>query len=136
MQVNTPNVRASLDTSRFTNQFKRAQKELNSLVTADCMPYIPFQQGQLRSQVHYPNGIYGDVIEWYAPYAHYMYKGNLYLAQNGSAYAKRGEVKYDSGKKLQYHEPGTSAMWFEVAKKNHKAEWMRKVKNIGGGGNA
>lgn len=91
---------------RDSKQFNKAQIRLNTLVVADSTPYIPFSQGELRSQVDFPHGISGDEVRWYAPYAHYQYKGELYLAANGSSYAQNGEVKYPTGRPLTYNNSG------------------------------
>ena len=134
MKIKTTNgnVSIEIDTSRFDSQFNKAQIRLNTLVVADCTPYIPFSQGQLRSQVDFPHGISGDEVRWYAPYAHYQYKGELYLAANGSSYAQSGEVKYPTGRPLTYNNSG-GAEWFEEAKKRHKSQWIKEVQRIGGG---
>lgn len=123
-----------LDTSRFDSQLKKAQIRLNTLVVNDCEPYTPHLGGQLRNQTRFPKGIAGDEIEWYAPYAHYQYYGELYLAPNGSSWAHKGEVKSPAGRPLTYREPNTGAFWFETTKRNHKSEWLKEVRRIGGGG--
>ena len=41
-------------------------------------------------------------VEYAQPYAHYQYEGELYLAANGSSFAKRFETKYPSGQALNY----------------------------------
>lgn len=126
------NVNIRINTDRLDNNLREAQKRLNMLVVSDSTPYIPFQQGQLRSQVRYPDGIYGGSVEWYSPYAHYQYEGELYLTATGSSYARAGEVKYPSGRPLNYHTAGTGKEWFEQAKINHKNEWIRQIKDIVG----
>lgn len=134
-KLNKGNIAAELDTSRFDSNFKEAQKRLNVLIVADTTPYIPFQQGQLRSQVRYPQGLSGNEIEWYAPYAHYQYYGEVLTDENGSTYVGKGEVKtVHTGRPLTYREPNTGAFWFETAKKNHKREWIAEVKRISGKG--
>lgn len=121
-----------LNTARHDNNFKNAKKTLNMMIVADSTPFVPFQQGQLRSQVRYPQGIFGDEIEWYAPYAHYQYVGELYLTESGQAWAEAGEKKQPADKPLQYHENGTSAEWFEKAKKENMQKWLNTVKRIEG----
>lgn len=43
-----------------------------------------------------------DYIHYTQPYAHYMYVGKLYLASNGSAWAKSGERKHKTSTKINY----------------------------------
>ena len=118
----------SLDTGRMERNISEAQKKLNMQVVADCEEYIPMQQGALRGSVRYPEGIYGSEIAWNTPYAHYMYNGELYLAENGSSWAGKYEKKHPAGTPLNYHTPGTGDHWFDRAKETHLQEWVDLVK--------
>ena len=127
-------VSAEVNTQRFDNQFRAAKKRLNILVVTDSTPFVPFQQGQLRSQTRYPDGIYGDYVEWYAPYAHYQYNGTVLTDEAGRTFVGAGEVKpIDTGRPLNYTEPGTGDHWFEQAKEQNINKWTREVKRIAGG---
>lgn len=117
-----------IDTKRIDNNLREAQKLLNMQVAADCEPHIPFSQGALRSSQRYPQGIYGGEIEWDTPYAHYMYKGELYLSESGSSWARKYEAKKPSGKPLKYHHSGTGEAWFEKAKRERLKDWIDLVK--------
>ena len=140
MKIKTTNgnVSIEIDTSRFDSQFNKAQIRLNTLVVADCTPYIPFSQGQLRSQVDFPHGISGDEVRWYAPYAHYQYMGEVY-GPNIPRKDAEGNIigwfsppqKYPTGRDLQYHTPGTGAFWFEEAKEQHCQQWVDVVRREG-----
>lgn len=72
------NVHIKFDTKRIDGNLKEAQKKLNMQIVADSEPYVPFQQGTLRSSVRYPQGIDGGEIEYNTPYAHYLYQGEVY----------------------------------------------------------
>ena len=124
------NINIKINTDRFDTQFVKAQKKLDILVLKDCTSYVPFANGQLKSSGHI---VEDGIIEWNTPYAHYMYMGELYLAANGSSWARKYEKKYPSGERLNYHEQNTGAKWFEVAKQAHGAEWISTVKRIAGG---
>lgn len=136
MKLNTHigNVDIHIDTKRIDKNLKEAQKLLNMQVVADCDPLIPFSQGQLAEQVDFPKGVYGGEIQYYAPHAHYQYTGELYLAENGSSWAKKYEKKYPAGKPIHYHPEGTERgdHWFEKAKQQHKDDWVRLVKETAG----
>ena len=75
-----------------------------------------------------------DYIEWNTPYAHYIYENELYLAENGSSWAKKGEKKYLAEKSLEYHHAGTQGKWFEEAKRQHQDEWINLVRRTAGKG--
>lgn len=125
-------VNINLDTSRIDGNLRNAQKLLNMQVVADCDEYIPFSQGGLSGSVCYPDGLYGSCIEYNSPYAHYQYMGELYLTDDGRAWAKKGEKKYQTGQKLKYHAPGTGDHWFEKAKMEHKEQWLDLVRREAG----
>lgn len=124
------NVDIQLNTDRIDRNLKEAQRALTNQVWADCTPLVPFQQGDLRNNVSM--SIDADYIEWNSPYAHYIYSNNLYLAANGSSWAKKHEKKFPTGKPLTYHQPGTTGEWFEEAKRLHKDEWVKLVQRIAG----
>lgn len=132
-------VHIHLDTKRIDASIQEAQKRLNEQVVADCEPYVPFRQGALRGSVGFPKGIYGDEIEYNTPYAHYMYVGEVY-GPNIPIKDAQGNLigwisppkKNATGKPLKYHTPGTSSKWFEEAKRQHLADWIKIVKETVG----
>lgn len=128
------NVDIHFDTKRIDRNIRNAQKQLNMQVVADSDPYIPFLQGALRGSVQYPDGIYGGVVEYATPYAHYQYHGELYLTESGSSYAEKGEKKYPTGVPLVQHTTGTTSMWFEEAKRTHFTQWLDLVRREAGKG--
>lgn len=133
------NVDIDIDTKRIDRNLKEAQKLLNMQVVADCDPLIPFQQGALRNSVNYPQGIYGGEIEYNTPYAHYQYEGEVY-GPNIPIKDAEGNItgwwsppkKSPTGRKLQYHTPGTTDHFFEKAKEQHGADWLRLVRETAG----
>ena len=135
----TRNADIDISTDRIENNAREAQKLLNLQIVADCDPLIPFQQGALRSSVNYPKGLYGDEIEWNTPYTHYQYTGEIYgpnipLRDSGGNtigwYSP--PVKHPIGRKITYHQPGTTDHWFDKAKEIHKDEWLRLVRQTVG----
>lgn len=141
MRINNTvgNVSIKIDTSRIDKNIREAQKLLNLAVVGDCDPLIPFQQGALRNSVNYPQGIYGGEIEYNTPYAHYQYEGIVY-GPNIPIRDAEGNItgwysppkKNPTGRKLQYHTPGTTDHFFEKAKEQHKQEWIDLVKRTAG----
>ena len=137
------NVDIQLNTDRIDRNLKEAQKLLNMQVVADCDPLIPFQQGALRNNVNYPQGIYGGEIEYNTPYAHYMYEGEVYgpnipiKDSQGNItgwFSPKGQKKKPTGRPITYHPEGTERgdHWFEKAKEQHKQEWIDLVKRTAG----
>lgn len=141
MRINSHvgSVDIKIDTKRIDENIRTAQKLLNEQVVADCDPLIPFQQGALRNSVNYPQGIYGGEIEYNTPYAHYQYEGIVY-GPNIPIRDAQGNItgwysppkKNPTGRKLQYHTPGTTDHFFEKAKEQHKDDWLRLVKRTAG----
>lgn len=62
-------------------------------------PYVPKNNGDLYRQVTFPNK---RTIKHISTYSHYHYKGILYLAKSGSSWAKKGEKKYKTNRKMHY----------------------------------
>lgn len=130
-----------IDTKRIDNNIRTAQRALNMQIVADCDPLIPFQQGALRNSVNYPQGIYGGEIEYNTPYAHYQYQSVVYSPNipikdsEGNItgwFSPPGQKKQPTGRTLQYHTPGTTGKWFEVAKERNLQSWVRLVKETAG----
>ena len=97
--------------------------------TADrlMMPYIPGGAGgQLAKLKTYPSN---HEIKYTSPYAHYQYTGKAMVAENGSAWAKKGEKKHYSGKKLKYHTSGTGPKWNELMMQRRKNDLAKDVEN-------
>ena len=70
-------------------------------------------------------------IEYRGPYAHYHYKGILMLAPNGSSWAKFGEKKYYTGKKMNYQgAPKRGAEWDKRMMNDRGKEVCRDVENF------
>lgn len=86
--------------------------------------YVPYRDGFLRANVE----IGKDYILYKSPYAHYMYRGLVYVdSETGSAYAKLGSTKVPSGEILNYHTPGTGSYW---DKRMMSAEGKQFIKEI------
>ncbi|MCI9081481.1 MAG: hypothetical protein HFI70_04005 [Lachnospiraceae bacterium] len=137
------NVDIRMNTDRLHRNAREAQKLLNMQVVADCDPLIPFQQGALRNSVNYPGGVYGTEIEWNTPYAHYQYESIVYSPNipikdsEGNItgwFSPPGQKKKPTNRTLTYHHPGTTGHWFEEAKKAHKNDWVKLVKETAGKG--
>lgn len=127
-------VHITLDTDRLDKNLRNAQKKLDMQVLNDTNEYVPMDVGALRESAYHPKGLGGGVVAWNTPYAHYQYMGELYLAENGSSWAKKHETKYPAGRPLHYGYPNTGDHWFETAKETHKEEWTNIVRREMGKG--
>lgn len=124
-----------ITTKRMEKNLRNAQKLLNTQIVADCDLYIPFQQGDLRGSVRYPDGIYGGVIEYNTPYAHYQYVGMLRTDEDGRVIVGKDEIKPILTKTpLVQHEPGSTDHWFDAAKQAHGSQWLDLVRREAGKG--
>lgn len=90
-------------------------------------PFIPFQSGGLRRLKTYPNTY---SIKYTSPDARYHYNGELMLTKSGSSWAKKGEKKYRTGKKMRYHTSGTGPKWDKLMIQRHKNDVIRDVQNF------
>lgn len=121
-----------------------AQKLLNLAVRTDCEPLIPLLNGQLRRSANFPDGIYGGVLEYNTPYAHYQYVGEIYgpnipiRDSEGNItgwFSPPRKAKHPTGRKIaNYSQSGTGPEWFEEAKERHGDKWLRIVREEAGKG--
>lgn len=99
--------------SKWTGNFTRAQKFLDSEVLRTTSPFVPFRTGALMKSGQLGTVIGSGEVIWNAPYAARQY-WNTVLSRSYDA--QRG------GK------------WFERAKSSFKSGWIAGVKKIAGGG--
>ena len=90
-------------------------------------PFVPGGSGGMLAKLKtYPNNY---SIKYTSPYAHYQYIGKLMLAKNGSSWAKKGEKKYYTSKKLKYHTSGTGDHWDKMMMQRRGKELAKDVEN-------
>ena len=96
-------------------------------------PYVPRNGGDLARNKTYPNNY---TIKYTMPYAHYMYKGELMLAKNGSSWAKKGEKKHYVGRSLKYQgAPKRGPNWDKRMMRDRGNEVVKALQNFINGGN-
>lgn len=153
MPTNVGSVRIDLGTLDFIEKNKaEAQRALITRVKADCEPFVPAREGRLRNSAWFPNGEYGNEIEYNVPYARYQYYGEVYgpnypITKAGAitGWYSKGPNKQPMGRELGvpgtykgwqfgYTTPGTSHHWFEQAKAQHLSEWEKLVRDVLTGG--
>ena len=96
--------------------------------TADRLmnPFVPMDNGMLRRNKAYPNN---HSIKYNSPYAKYQYYGKLMLTKSGSSWAKLGEKKVETNKKLKYHTSGTGSKWDKLMMQRRKIDLVKDVEN-------
>lgn len=130
---------------RLTGSARRAQAWLDNTVVKDSTPYVPRLTGALERSGIAGTKIGSGLVEWNSPYARYQYYGKVmvdpaigaagFLTEDGW-FSRRGASKVLTGRDLQYSKqshPKACRLWFEAAKSQNKAKWLRGAKKIGGG---
>lgn len=99
----------------------RANKFLRDEVDRLSDPYVPMNNGKLKSLKTYPSN---HEIKYTSPYAKYQYYGKLMLSKTCSSYAKLGEKKVLTSTDLKYQgAPKRGARW-------DKRMWQDRGKEI------
>lgn len=86
--------------------------EVQKFLTQTCAihmdKYVPYDNGELRTNID----IGDNYIQYNQLYAHYQYKGILYVDPiTGSSWARKDSTKVPTNRELQYHTPGTGNYW-------------------------
>lgn len=78
------------------------------------------------------------VVEYTSPYAHYQYKGELYVSSiTGSSWAAKGEFKVPTGKKLEQGKsvhPNATSEWDKAMMVGEKGKLAKAFQKYVGGG--
>lgn len=98
--------------SKWTGNFTRAQKFLDSEILRTTSPFVPLRTGALMKSGQLGTVIGSGLVAWVVPYANHQY---WRTALSRSYDAQRG------GK------------WFERSKASFKSNWIAGVKKIAGG---
>ena len=107
---------------------------VQQMFTVECAKlmdkYVPMQSGMLKNT----RFVGPDYVEYRQPYAHYQYRGVLYLTPSGSSWARLGERKHPTGRELTYHgEPMRGKEWDRRMWADHKKRLLKKVARACGG---
>lgn len=108
----------------------KVQEGVTEIVKDAMNKFVPMRDGNLRESAK----VVGDEIVWTAPYAHYQYVGEVYgpnfpVIINGEQTwrSPRGEEKFLTGRRIQYHTAGTGSYWDQKMMSNANA---RRIMNI------
>ena len=112
----------------------RVQQYIDSEVLRLSDPYLPFQSGGLKQAGIRGTNIGSGFVVWNNPYARFLYYGKVMVGPSGSPWAKHGEKKHLTDKKLTYQGAAKrGSYWFERMKAAHRKEILKGAARIAGG---
>lgn len=131
----------TVDLQRFEKNYSKAQFELDSTVMRDMIPYMPMVTGTFINVTKAMSAALagsGQVVAAAPPYGRFLYNGKVMVdEQTGSPFARLGARKIVTNKQLNFFtgkHPKVKDHWFDAAKDEHAAEWIKKAKQTAGGG--
>lgn len=131
-------INMAVDLGRFGGQYNRAQYALDSMVMDSMIPYMPMQTGTFINVTRAMSSALagsGIVVAAAPPMGRFLYEGKVMIGeQSRSAWAKRGEKKVPTSRNLIYSRDTATDHWFDKAKEEHCDAWVKKTKEIAGGG--
>ena len=119
-----------------------AQQVVDSEVIRYCDPKVPFRTGALKDSALSNTVIGSGEIVYAAPYAHYLYMGEVYgpnfpifeAGQMAGWRSPRGKLKYPTGRPLTYAgAPERGAHWAERMDAEHHDDIVRAAAAAIGG---
>lgn len=143
-------LKVKLSLSRFDEQYKKAQYQLDGDVMNSMVPFMPMISGSFINTTRAASTAVqgsGQVYAAYGPQGRYLYEGKVMVDEvTGSPFARRGAkkvlVSQYAGKTAakenidythQAH-PKAQDHWFDAAKAADGKKWVRRVKATAGGG--
>lgn len=143
-------IRVTLNMSRFEEQFRRAQYQLDGAVMNSMVPFMPMTTGTFINATRASSAAIqgsGKVYAAYGPQGRFLYEGKTMIDEKtGSTWASRGarkvlvsefggrtNAKPDLTYSRQAH-PKAQSHWFDAAKKADGKKWVRNAKKTAGGG--
>lgn len=143
-------VKVKIDMSRFEEQYRKAQYQLDGAVMNSMVPYMPMETVTFVNATRAASAAVqgsGRVFAAYGPQGRFLYEGKgMVDEKTGSSWARKGAkkvlVSQYSGKTrakeaLTYTKtkhPAAQAHWFDAAKEKDGETWIREVKETAGGG--
>lgn len=143
-------LKVKLSLSRFDEQYKKAQYQLDGDVMTSMVPFMPMISGSFINTTRAASAAVqgsGQVYAAYGPQGRYLYEGKVMVDEvTGSPFARKGAkkvlVSQYAGKtaakeNIEYtHQahPKAQDHWFDAAKAADGKKWVRRVKATAGGG--
>lgn len=143
-------LKVKLSLSRFDEQYKKAQYQLDGDVMNSMVPFMPMISGSFINTTRAASTAVqgsGQVYAAYGPQGRYLYEGKVMVDEvTGSPFARKGAkkvlVSQYAGKtaakeNIEYtHQahPKAQDHWFDATKAADGKKWVRRVKATAGGG--
>lgn len=131
---------ANISLDRQVKNIQKAQLMLDLQIMNDMKPYMPLVNGTFIQRTSAESTMIagtGEVVAGAAPFGRFLYRGKVMVGEHsGSPFAKKGERKVETGRELNFNKnahPKVTPKWFEVAKSNHKKDWIALVNKAAGG---
>lgn len=119
--------------ARFNNDAKIAKRLLKNEIVKDTEKFVPMQGGYLKNAVTASLQSDDDYVVYNVPYARFLYYGFVMIGRvTHRPWAKRGETKVKTSRKLQYGKvhPMACSHWFERSKALYKNNWLKIAKKV------
>ena len=130
-----------LDMDRVSDNFNRAQYELDSIVMTSMEPFMPKDTSEfinVTKEMSAAMAGTGKVVAAAPPQGRFLYEGKVMVGEKSrSAWAKKAEKKVVTKNNIIYNKtknPKARSHWFDAAKKKDINAWVDKVKETAGGG--
>lgn len=146
ISVVSGDIKINLNLDRFSDQFNRAQFELDSMVMTSMVSFMPMQDGSFINRTKAESASLagtGEVCAAVPPQGRFLYEGKTMVDEKTGSpwarkYAEKVLVSQYSGKtnakpNLTYSN-GRRSHWFDAAKERDLNTWIRETKKVAGGG--
>lgn len=147
-------IKVKLNMDRLSDQFNKAQYELDSAVMTSMVPFMPMQDGTFIQRTVAESASIagtGEVVAGVPPQGRFLYEGKVMVdSQTGKGpmrfLSKYGEETFrfrkgaklkPTNRELRYSKsahPKAQSHWFDAAKERDLNAWISKTKKIAGGG--
>lgn len=140
-------VRVQVNFDRFSEQFKRAQFELDGDVMNSMEPFMPMVTGTFIANTRRESASLqgtGRVCAAAKPFGRFLYMGKTMVdPMTGSTWARKGATKVlvsqyggktRAKENLSYSRASAKPLWFDEAKRADGEKWIKHVKEVAGGG--
>lgn len=150
ISVVSGDIRVNIKLDRFSEQFNRAQFELDSDVMTSMVRFMPMRDGTFINMTRAESAALagsGEVMAAVPPSGRFLYEGKgMVDPETGSPWAKKGARKVlvsqyngkaNAKENLQYSRHknrNVQSHWFDAAKKADGGKWVATVKKTAGGG--
>lgn len=107
--------------------FPGANKYMAARFKHYCDPYVPFRTGHLKNTAYVGGGSVHGYVRYAGPYARFQYGGMVMVGVvSGSPWARRGEPKRVTGKRLTYSGGGQRGAQWDKRMMAQRGDSLRK----------